>query len=312
LGTCIRALPARRSSWPDTPLVLLIWLGSSMLVLGPLVASAVAVSPHYSTPGKLATAAVAGAVDLAVVLLAWRAWPRKAGLLSWCQAGLAQQADDEPEPRIVRWDDVETVTVTWRELAGEYETSFWLTRCVLRDQAGTEIAVDNAYGGAIPRQLAQAADRILTARLVPPLIRAFEAGEPARLADVSADRSGLTLAPAGHPGESAVIRWQDVRQISQPPAEPPHVIVIDLGHRRSRRISLSDQPNGILAVRLIEHAAASAGLQITRTRLGLTRPEPVPCQNPAQGLACCLAFGARADPFRLPVHGRARSDSAKV
>jgi hypothetical protein len=76
--------------------------------------------------------------------------------LFWYSGGLAQQDRDEPEPHVLRWDEVDSVTPLL------YDESGCVGGCRLRGRTGTEIAVSLGYG---LRDLVGEADRVL-ARLI--------------------------------------------------------------------------------------------------------------------------------------------------
>jgi hypothetical protein len=107
LGPCTRMLKARRSPWPDTASAILIWLGASTLMLAPALAIGISVGP-YAAATKVTTDIVAACLVLLVALLAWRAWPTRRDQMFWYPGGTAELIDGEPEPRVARWDDVDT------------------------------------------------------------------------------------------------------------------------------------------------------------------------------------------------------------
>jgi len=55
--------------------------------------------------------------------------------LFWYSGGLAELTGDEPEPRIMRWADVQTATTVFYE---SDETAARLTGCILSGSDGTE------------------------------------------------------------------------------------------------------------------------------------------------------------------------------
>jgi hypothetical protein len=60
--------------------------------------------------------------------------------LFWYSGGLAQQDLDEPEPRVLRWDEVDSFTPLI------YDESGCVGGCRLRGRTGTEITVSLGYG----------------------------------------------------------------------------------------------------------------------------------------------------------------------
>src|SRR5579859_2304305 len=262
LGPCTRILKARRSSWPDTAVVLLVWLGVSTLVLAPIVASGISLGPYTAT-AKVTADVVAGCLLLLVALLAWRAWPNRRDQMFWYPCGAAQLIDGEPEPRIARWEDVDTVTVVFRS---DGEGATYLARCSLRDRRGNVLAADTAYGRDVPYDFAAEAARSLAPRLVPPLIGAYDAGEPLIFGDTAIGQNGITLTD-GDTGEITAVGWPEIRRIDiyeegkgreRGGEQPASLIGIDVGRRRALSIGLSGRPNGIFIPHLIKHAAGQA------------------------------------------------------
>jgi hypothetical protein len=133
--------------------------------------------------------------------------------LFWYSGGLAEVIGDEPEPRVMRWADVETVSTVFYE--GE-DTPVRLTGCILRDSTGLEPV--NLRGPAraigcrspVVRALTTEVGRILAPRLVPPLIEAYDSGEPVTVGGACIDRAGITVNPPG--GER--MAWTEIRSIT--------------------------------------------------------------------------------------------------
>src|SRR5215471_11668802 len=138
--------------------------------------------------------------------------------------GVAQVARSEPKRRVLRWPEVETVTIILKtDSDGNPRTE--VDRCVLAGP-GTEITAGPGVGllDEDPgRILAAAAHRNLAPRLVPPLIQAWESGEPVTAGELSIGQEGITM-PGWHP----------------PRLEPDHV---DGGHVCLRARLGPDRPN---------------------------------------------------------------------
>jgi hypothetical protein len=284
LGASTTLLRARRSRWPDWAVVLVVWLGAAVVVIGLAVTLAVSFGP-YPAATQAATAIGYACSILIVAALAWRAWPKDPEYIFWYSGGLAHLGAGSAEPAVLPWDDVASVSLTFRQ-PQEVREDVRLLRCVLGDSAGTEIAVDGAYGRSLPAQAARAAQDALTAGKLPQLIRAYDAGQPVVFSGMSIDRTGITLAAENPGGEETVIPWQRMRWIAvrQPegpghdggPAEPPSSIRIDLGRRHGGHgFSLAGRPDTILIPHLLEHVAAGTGLRIRRFgRFGYEPDEP--------------------------------------
>jgi hypothetical protein len=232
------------------------------LALSGLIAALVDAGVHAPATARLIV--LAGAVCAALVgwwLVRLGARPRAEDRLFLYSGGLIQLVHDEPEPRVVRWAAVDTVTICFDSVSDESLTG--LDACTLRDAAGSEITVRGAIRQrrSIPRELAAQADRVLTSRLLPSLIQAYESGEPVIIGQVRVERAGVTIDNARTP--DALTTWTDVSAITigydarSGTGVPAKSITLD--HRAGRRyglyLGLSEVPNGILLPHLIEYAA---------------------------------------------------------
>jgi hypothetical protein len=212
------------------------------------------------------------------------------GRLFWHSGGLAELAGDEPEPRIVRWADVETVTTVYYE--GE-ETPIRLTGCILGGGAGTE-PVDlrgpakiRGYRSSVLRALTMEAARILAPRLVRPLIGAYESGEPVTVGEACIDRSGITVKPPD--GER--IAWTEIRSITTrhvtsfaDGAAPVYEIEIcKQPGNMCREISLDGVANGMFLPHLLAHAAAQYGVSLRTSPRYLPLPWPTFSEQVSKG-----------------------------
>jgi len=191
---------SRHSRWSDDRFALVLVL--DLVAIAFSLTAGIGVGPGpYAQAAKITVLAVAGTLITALTGLAWRGWPRRGDHLRWHADGLARLADGEPEPHVTRWDDVATVSVTFRyEKAGTVQAPH-LTRCVLRttgtpppaDAGAAEIVVDDSYGPEVPLQVAREAGRRLAARLIAPLIRAYDAEATITFGDLGIDLSGITV-----------------------------------------------------------------------------------------------------------------------
>jgi hypothetical protein len=109
-------------------------LGVLAVIVGLPVVGVVGGAAHTPTPKEVVAAAFGGLFLLGCLLLSLGvAISPVDQRLFWYSGGLAELARDEREPRIVRWADVETVTVIYRD---DDEAAPELAGCVLR--ASTE------------------------------------------------------------------------------------------------------------------------------------------------------------------------------
>jgi len=169
--------------------------------------------------------------------------------LFWYSGGLAQQDRDEPEPCVLSWDEVDSVTPLC------YDESGRVGGCRLRGRTGTEIAVSLGYG---LRDLVGEADRMLADRLVPELVGAYDASEPVAAGQWRIGQAGLTRVR----GREELLPGRDIRAIEH---RRDCELTIGAHRRRRRTISLADVPNGMFIARLIEYAAGQNGIPMTRS-----------------------------------------------
>jgi hypothetical protein len=234
-----------RSGW--------IFLGGMFVAIGGLVTGVAfgAADVRYTLAAEVAVpAASAGAVLLGAQLMRTGARTRAVRQLFWYSGGLAQQNLDEPEPRVLRWEEVDSFTPLI------YDDSGCVAGGRLRGRTGTEITVSLGYG---LRYLVGEADRMLADRLVPELVGAYEAGEPIAAGQWRIGQAGLTRVRGD--GREALTPWRDIRTIEQ---RRDCELTIGLGGRRRRTISLAGVPNGMFIARLVEHAFGQNGIPVTR------------------------------------------------
>lgn len=191
-----------------------------------------------------------GCLLVAGVLALWRSPARRVVRTFWYSDGLIQLIAHEPEPRVIRWDRVISLTV---RIVRADETPDYIGSATICDGSGTCLTT---RGPALARKATQ----ILTPTVVPPLISAFDAGEPVTFGRMRIDRSGIT--DAGRPGaaEPVFAAWSDIRRIS---FDARVSIRIWTANRKAgAKIDLEDVPNGFFAHHVIEHAAAQAGVPV--------------------------------------------------
>jgi hypothetical protein len=175
--------------------------------------------------------------------------------------GLAELTDDQPEPRVVRWADVEAVTITYLE---REEYPDMLHGCTLHARGGDTLALGKYRPRAL-RSLASEADRVLAPRLVPPLIAAYESGEPVTMGDARIDRSGVTVGLQ----TGSRIAWTDMRSvtISFSASSSDAAAAVKQIYFRPRSgtmcsVRASGVSNGVFLPHLVAHAAARNGVRV--------------------------------------------------
>ncbi|HEY2505000.1 MAG TPA: hypothetical protein VGI58_00650 [Streptosporangiaceae bacterium] len=186
----------------------------------------------------------------------------------WFAGGLAHLVTAEAGPSVLRWAGVDSVTETLLDEALWYYG--WLYTCTVRG-AGTEIslvAYDDAtvrFARHLDRRLIGEARRLLGPRFVPPLIEAYESGEPATIGAWTVDRTGITASTSEFVTDFCP--WRGITRIAfehKPIQTGPvaRILVYTDGEQAALEIGLSDVPNGIFLPDVIAHAATSNGVKV--------------------------------------------------
>jgi len=235
--------------------------GAGLLGWGAVLAFVIPEWQHHWASGWEAGAGVLAAVGVVVMTLAPRSkWDR----LYWYPAGIAQRISTEPEPRILRWPDVTAVRIAY-ELDDE---SLLLASCIVDGPGSTPIEADRRYQGGLAA-FAREAERVIEPRLLPGLIDAYERDQPVVFGDLTIARAGLGYQPSRGSRASAEgwwLPWPEVRVVkAHGPGRGLYVHPKPRG-RGKRWAGLEGVANGLLAHRLIEHAAAPHGVPVTLSR----------------------------------------------
>ena len=188
--------------------------------------------------------------------------------------GIIQVFPDEPEPRLLRWAEVITVTLVFNDSDERFNGLSW---CTLADGTGTTMEFGGWYPKTMVRGLAVEAERLLAPRIVPPLVATYASGEPVLIGNWRIDQAGVTESHIGDP-KAVLTRWSDVQEIIVASeehhwyVEPASLITMTLFHdgRRGRRrpwprLSLSGVQNGIFAPHLLEHIAERNGIPLRKS-----------------------------------------------
>jgi hypothetical protein len=249
LGACTRVLRAVRDGpWP----IVAIFVG-----IGVFGAADRMLSP-YAALAALAIYAVGYLVARRTV------WPRKVDRVFWFANGLAQLTDGTPTARVVRFDQVTSVTVARK--TGETNG---VESCTLRDGAQVQVTVGSAYGVIAGEEVLREADRVLSPRLAGPMIRAYDSGEPVTLGSATVDRSGISAARAS--GKVSLAAWPEIRQVGLLIGD--FGVEVHAGKRRPLRVIITEEPNCVFLFDLIRHAAAEHGIPLD-TRYPAAPPRP--------------------------------------
>jgi hypothetical protein len=234
--------------------------GGSVIVVAAISVIVVPEWQHHYSPVWLGAAIVTAVAGVLVMALAPRAkWDR----LFWYPGGIAQRLTSEPEPKILRWADATAVRVGFYE----DEDSLHLNECVVDGPDGLSITVDYGYkqGRDKLRAFAQEAERAMTARLLPGLADTYRRGEPIVFGELTISQQGLSFRPAqaarlGQPTRADSgpwqLAWPDIRLVRA--HGPGRGVKVHLRPRirGNHWVSLEGVPNGLIAHRVIEQAAA--------------------------------------------------------
>lgn len=185
----------------------------------------------------------------------------------WFDGGLARLATADQQTCVLRWDEVDTVTAT---IVSDNDGGWYYT-CALHGRTGTAItlACDDdgtvGYAPALACSLLSEAARLLAPRFVPPLIEAYEAGQPVSIGCWTLDRTGISGSGSGYATDSCP--WTGITRISllrQPGKGGPATLITVSrdGRRPDLEIDLSEIPNGIFFPGLVAHAATCNGADV--------------------------------------------------
>jgi hypothetical protein len=184
--------------------------------------------------------------------------------------GVAQLDGRDPRPRVLRWADIETVTITAKkDDDGNLETD--VDSCVLAGPGRPAITAGPGgenFSETPGRDVAAAAHRSLARRLVPPLIEACQSGEQVTAGWLGIGEEGVTLQPGG-------IRhaWSEITSMT---------VTYDCGHAfapitrigfrtagmtRDYELYLDGIPNGMFLADMIAHTATVHGVEVNGYRL---------------------------------------------
>jgi hypothetical protein len=186
--------------------------------------------------------------------------------------GIIQVFPDEPEPRVLRWAEVTTITLVFNDSDERFNGLSW---CTLADGTGTTMEFGGWYPKSMVRGLAVEAERLLAPRIVPPLVATYASGEPVLIGNWRIDQAGIA---ESHGDPKAVLTpWSDVQEIivaseeHRGYVEPASRIAVTVspdgrrGRRRGPGLSLSGVQNGIFVPHLLEHIAGRRGIPLRKS-----------------------------------------------
>jgi hypothetical protein len=267
LGTDPKVTRVRIPQAPNWYLAAIITVGSGAAVAC-LLAITLAATSNPVAAVVFGVMAVGGAVAAGLLgrrarsLAAVRRFFRYPG-------GFIQVSPDEPEPRVLRWAQVDSVTLVFNDADNYVRGLSW---CTLHNSAGTAIEVGGRYSRGVVRDIASEAERILGPKIVQSLISAYESGEPVIMGNWRIDQTGVT--DRRHNPRSPHVPWSDVREITvasenyHGKVDPASLITITAAAVEPRfqpRLSLSGIRNGIFLPHLLEHVAQRHNVLLRKT-----------------------------------------------
>jgi hypothetical protein len=248
LGACTAAWPGRRASWRSALGALLLFVLIFGLEIPPILTAGLA---REITSGLDAAIFALGVLFLA---LPPRSWTDRLFLY---QAGIVLVDAREPEPKLLRWAHLDTVTIT---TASGYDNDY-VSGCVLKDRAGNALTVTGHLSNAIA-EVAAEADRVLAPARVPGLIARFTSGQPLTIGHLTADLRGLSWSGAAS-GDAWQVPWSQISVIQWELEGQRAIVKACQPSRESWSFRLDGQPNSFLIRYLIARAAATAGITVT-------------------------------------------------
>jgi hypothetical protein len=247
-----------------------LWLISGLAVGGGLTIGALAAS---AWPGNL----IGGVLTLAGIVTVWLLGRHARSLVIWHRiyrypGRIIQMVSDEPEPRVLRWAEADTVSLAFYE---PDEAPIILTWCRL-EGSGTTIDAGGAsglrYPQAVVRDVARDAERRLAPRIAGSLISSYEADEPVIAGTWRIDQAGVT-SNQRKPGKARLIPWGDVHSIRvsnrvhrHGDVDPPNAITLVPRGKLSvsHSLPLSGVPNGMFLPHLFAHIAECGGVSLEK------------------------------------------------
>ena len=243
LGGCIGA-------WTKTDYRFRVGCGSLILFLGiPLGWIPIVVAHHH-----LIAAEWVGGLLLVATLMAVIPPRMRESRLYRFEHGLARVDPKKAVSAVLRWDDLTSISM--KVVQGDEEDR--IVSCEFRDRGGQTVSLAGFYGAA--DEIAHAAERILTPRLLPALVARYDAGESVYVGLLTVERWGLSA-----PGTSGMrwrISWPEIRYIDI--SKDGHRLAVMDATGPVRTIMPGGEPNDFLARHLIEHAARRSGVDVTR------------------------------------------------
>lgn len=200
--------------------------------------------------------AAAGAVVM------WRNRSEKEPRTLWYADGLVHVTPGGPEPEVLRWDEVVSVSV---HISRPDHAPAFVESATPRDKAGTCMTVRG-------KSVAESCLALLSPMMLPALLRAFDAGETVSFGDMRVDRSGVTKGRGIKLREPRAVAWTDMRSVDIDARQD--ITVRPFGDGEDLMFHLDGVPNAWFAHLVIERGAWRAGVPVEYAEEGLMPPRP--------------------------------------
>jgi hypothetical protein len=235
------------------------WTAVILAFVGVSLALPIDAALAPSSSGVEIIAGICGVLAVAgvpLILIGGR-FANVAGRQCLYSGGVARFGRDEPEPKVLRWNDVDTVTIETNKDEGKPQTS--VAGCVLRGRAGIELKARHSDG----ERMALAARRGLAPRLAAAMIYAYDRGEPVIAGSALVSQQGVTF-PDGKN-----LAWARIGGVElEHPSRAARSLTTRIDFRQagwkwsSQVLDPSGIPNGIFLADVIAHAARQHGVLV--------------------------------------------------
>jgi hypothetical protein len=227
------------------------------MMLGAVVLMTISLgTPMTGEVRLMAGAVVVGLLILGVMLIAIPGRTKRNWLCRY-EAGMAQVIGPRPRVVVVRWDDLASLTLT--VVSGHDEE--YLSSYVLRSRQGRAVRAVVSKRLLTSDPIATHAESALADRLVAPLIRQLEAGQPVTIGRLTVGPSGIRSRADSERGGRWHVSWRKARHVRVRLAGQRVSVERERGH--VRLAALDGVPNSFLAQYVIAHAARQAGVPVS-------------------------------------------------
>ena len=206
-------------------------------------------------PGHLITGGAWGGLLVVTILMCAippRGWTDQLFLF---EHGLILANPQEPEPAVMRWDDLDSVSMMVRS---GYDDDY-ISSCEIRGRSGRSMTLDGSFPGVLT-EIAATAEELVARWLLSGLIARYDVGERVSFPGISVDWSGLDT-PGASRASPRSFGWPEIARIEM--RLHGHRLAITGASRSTTNVTLGGEPNDFLAQHVIMHAAGRAGVAVT-------------------------------------------------